>query len=66
MVLLVIVVTANTSDSEGTQTYMRISLNSIEKILKNNYIFNDIVLASRPRVIKVSPKSDMAIIWINI
>ena len=34
----------------------------IEKILKNNHIFNDIVLASRPRVIKVSPKLDMAII----
>ena len=39
---------------------------NIEKILKNNYIFNDIVLTSRLRVIKVSPKSDMAIIWIDI
>jgi len=38
----------------------------IECILKNNHIFNDIVLASKPRIIKVSPKSDMAIIWINI
>jgi len=35
---------------------------NIEKILKNNHIFNDIVLISRLRVIKVSPKSDMAII----
>ena len=32
----------------------------------NNHIFNDIVLASRPRVIKVLPKLDMAIIWIDI
>ena len=39
---------------------------NIEKILKSNYIFSNIVLVSRPRVIKVSPKSDMAIIWIDI
>jgi len=38
----------------------------IERILKNNHIFNDIVFASRPRVIKVLPKSDMAIVWIDI
>jgi len=38
----------------------------IKHILKNNHIFNDIVLASKPRVIKVSPKSDIAIIWIDI
>jgi len=35
-------------------------------ILKQNQIFNNITLASRPRVIKVSPKSDMSIIWIDI
>ena len=38
----------------------------IESILKQNHIFNNISLASRPRVIKVSPKSDMSIIWIDI
>ena len=38
----------------------------IEKILKSNYIFNNTVLASRPRIIKVFLKSDMAIIWIDI
>ena len=38
----------------------------IKKILKKNHIFNKIVLASKPQVIKVSPKSDMAIIWIDI
>jgi len=43
-----------------------ISSENIECILKNNHIFNDIVLASKPRIIKVSPKSDMAIIWIDI
>ena len=38
----------------------------IEEVLKNNHIFNNIILPSKPHVIKVSPKSDMAIIWINI
>jgi len=43
-----------------------ISSEDIECILKNNHIFNDIILASKLRVIKVSPKLDMAIIWIDI
>ena len=41
---------------------MHISSEDIERILKNNHIFNDIILASRPHIIKVSPKSDMAIV----
>ena len=39
-----------------------ITSDNIKRILKNNYIFNDIVLASKPRIIKVSSKSDMLII----
>ena len=31
-------------------------------MLKQNKIFDNIKLASRPRVIKVSPKSDMSIV----
>jgi len=38
----------------------------VEIILKNNYIFNNISIASQPRVIKISSKSDMAIIWLDI
>ena len=38
----------------------------VETILKQNHIFDNISLASKPRVIKVSPKSDMAIVWIDI
>jgi len=34
----------------------------IKTILKQNHIFDNISLASKPRIIKVSPKSDMAII----
>ena len=37
-----------------------------ENFLKNTHIFNNIVLASKSRIIKVSSKSDMAIIWIDI
>jgi len=48
------------------QTNACITSDDIKKILKNNHIFNNIVLASKPRVIKVSPKSDIAIVWINI
>ena len=35
-------------------------------IIKKNHIFNNITLASKPYIIKVFPKSDMAIIWLNI
>ena len=49
---------------EDTNTF--ISADVVEKIIKENYIFNDIVLALRLRVIKVSSKSDMSIVWLNI
>ena len=38
----------------------------IKHILKNNHIFNNIVLVSKLHIIKVSPKLDMAIVWIDI
>ena len=44
----------------------RLTLNDIETILKQNHIFDNISLASKPRVIKVSPKSDMSIVWLDI
>jgi len=36
--------------------------NNVESILKQNQIFDNITLMSKPRVIKVLPKSDMSII----
>ena len=39
-----------------------ITLSMVEDIIKNNYIFNNIVLAFKPYIIKVSSKLDMAII----
>jgi len=44
----------------------KLTSNDIENILKQNYIFNNVSLASKPRVIKVSLKSDMALVWIDI
>jgi len=38
----------------------------IESIIKSIYIFNNIILASYPWVIKVSPKSDMEVVWVDI
>jgi len=43
-----------------------VTFENIECILKNNHIFNDIVLVSKPCIIKISSKSDMAIVWIDI
>ena len=44
----------------------KLSSSDVENILKQNHIFNNIALASKPRIIKVSPKSDMAIVWIDV
>jgi len=44
----------------------KLTSNDIKTILKQNHIFNNISLASKPRVIKVSPKSDMSIVWLDI
>ena len=41
---------------------MLIKADMVENILKNNHIFNNISLVSQPRIIKVSPKLDIAII----
>ena len=50
--------------SDNRQT--KLSSDDIQSILKQNHIFDNISLASKPRVIKVSPKSDMALVWIDI
>ena len=43
-----------------------LSSNNIEEIIKQNQIFDNIVLTSKLHVIKVLPKSDMSIIWVDI
>jgi len=44
-----------------TNSQKRLTSDDIEMILKQNQIFDNISLASKPRVIKVSPKSNMSI-----
>ena len=41
-----------------------ISFKIVEYILQSTHIFNDVVLTSKSRVIKASPKLDMVVIWI--
>ena len=50
--------------SEITNSY--IMSDKIKSIIKTNYIFHNVVLVSKYKVIKVLPKSDISIIWINI
>ena len=38
----------------------------IERVIQSTHIFNDIVWASHLQVIKVFPKSDIVVIWVNI
>jgi len=47
-------------------TNLSVTLNIIERVIKSTHIFDDIVLASQSRVIKTSPKFDMAVVWVNI
>jgi len=43
-----------------------LSSSDVESIIKQNQIFSNITLVFKPRVIKVSPKLDIAIIWVDI
>jgi len=38
----------------------------IEGILKETHLFKDVSLASKPQIIKASPKSDMVVVWVDI
>ena len=43
-----------------------ITPNFIKDVLKESHLFKDIILASKPCIIKASPKSDIAVVWIDI
>ena len=38
----------------------------IKGVFKNSHLFKDASLASKPRIIKASPKSDKAVVWVDI
>ena len=47
-------------------TNISINSNIVKAIIKSMHIFNSVCLVSKPYIIKVSPKSNMAVIWIDI
>ena len=47
-------------------TLASITADVIEKIVKDNHIFNNVVLVLRSSIIKVLPKLDMSIVWFDI
>ena len=49
---------------EGTNS--PITPDDIKSLIKSNHIFNDLMLTFKPRVIKASPKSNIAVIWIDV
>jgi len=46
----------------SNQTNVKLSPDGVKNILKNNHIFNDVILASKPQIIKILPKYDMSIV----
>ena len=47
-------------------TNILITSNFVDSVIKYNYIFNNLLLISKPQVIKALSKFDIAIIWVNI
>jgi len=47
-------------------TNVSITSKVVKKVLQSMHIFNDVTLASKPKIIKALSKLDMAIIWIDI
>jgi len=48
------------------QTNSSVTPDIIKSIIKEMHIFNNIILALKSCIVKASPKSDMAIVWVNI
>jgi len=44
----------------------KITSKNVIEFMKHIDLFEDISLATKPQIIKASPKSDMAIIWFDI
>ena len=47
-------------------TNVSITLDFVESVIKANHIFNNLSLISKSHVIKVLPKSDIVIVWLDI
>jgi len=38
----------------------------IKAVLKKTLLFDNVILALKPQIIKVFPKSNMTVVWVNI
>jgi len=47
-------------------TNILISSSVVESILKVNHIFNNVLITLKPHIIKISPKLDITIVWLDI
>jgi len=50
----------------GNNSLLPITQAQVESVITNTLIFEGVVLASRSRIMKASPSSDMSVIWIDI
>ena len=50
----------------GNNSLLSITQAQVESVIANTPIFEEVVLASHSRIMKVSPSSDMSVIWIDI
>jgi len=50
----------------GNNSLLPITQAQVESVIANTPIFEGVVLASRPCIMKASPSSDMSVIWIDI
>ena len=50
----------------GNNSSALISVTQVEDTLSKTYMFNDITLSSRSRIICPSKNSDMSVIWVDI
>ena len=47
-------------------TNVPINSEVMEMFIKSIYIFDNVNIASKPHIVKVSPKSNITIVWIDI
>jgi len=47
-------------------TNLSITSEIVKEVIKKTYIFNDIILTFKPQINKISSKSDLVIVWVDI
>jgi len=47
-------------------TNLLITSELVKEVIKETHIFNDIILTSKPHIIKALSKSGLAVVWVDI